>query len=46
MLDGAASMIIEQGKLTRCSGCHKPYESTDFITRSYLPQAALRELKP
>lgn len=46
VLDGAASKIIEQGKLTRCSGCHRPYEYSDFITRTYLPQAVREKLKP
>lgn len=34
VLDGAASKIVEQGKLTRCSGCHRPYQSSDFIART------------
>lgn len=46
VLDGAASTIVEQGKLTRCSGCHKPYESSDYVTRTYLPQTVKRDLKP
>lgn len=46
VLDGAALMIIEQGKLTRCSGCHQPYKSSDFITRNYLPETVRQELKP
>jgi hypothetical protein len=46
VLDGAASKIVEQGKLTRCSGCHRPYKFSDFITRTYLPETVRRELKP
>jgi hypothetical protein len=46
VLDGAASKIVERGKLTRCSGCHRFYEHSDFITRTYLPQKVARELKP
>lgn len=46
VLDGAASKIVEQGKLTRCSGCHSPYENTDFVTRTYLPETVRRNLKP
>ena len=38
VLDGAASRIVEQGKLTRCSGCHRAYKHSDFVTRTYLPQ--------
>lgn len=46
VLDGAASKIVEQGKLERCSGCHRPYQNSDFITRSYLPRSVSSELKP
>ena len=46
VLDGAASKIVERGKLTRCSGCHVPYKFSDFITRTYLPQTVRMELKP
>ena len=45
-LDGAASKIVERGKLGRCSGCHKPYQSSDFVTRTYLPETVKRDLKP
>lgn len=44
VLDGAASKIIEQGKLTRCSGCHRPYQHSDFVTRTYLPQTVRSKL--
>jgi hypothetical protein len=46
VLNGSASKIVEQGKLTRCSGCHTPYKNTDFITRTYLPEKVNSELKP
>jgi hypothetical protein len=46
VLDGAASMIVEQGKLTKCSSCHNFYKDSDFITRSYLPETVKAELKP
>ncbi|HEX6044665.1 MAG TPA: cytochrome P460 family protein [Pyrinomonadaceae bacterium] len=46
VLDGAASKIVERGKLTRCSGCHVPYKYSDFITRTYLPSDVRIELKP
>ena len=46
VLDGAASKIVERGKLTRCSGCHVPYKHNDFITRTYLPRDVSVELKP
>jgi hypothetical protein len=38
VLDGAALMIVERGKLARCSGCHSSYEHSDFVTRTYLPR--------
>ena len=46
VLDGAASEIVERGKLTRCSSCHLPYQNRDFITRTYLPEKVSRGLKP
>jgi Cytochrome P460 len=46
VLDGAASQIVEQGKLTRCSGCHKFFEHSDYVTRTYLPGKVRDELKP
>ena len=45
-LNGAATRIVEQGKLTRCSGCHKWYKDRDFITRTYLPEEVAKKLKP
>lgn len=44
VLDGAASKIVERGKLTRCSDCHRPYDASDFVTRTYLPESV--QLKP
>lgn len=38
VLNGEASMIVERGKLERCSGCHKFYKHSDFVTRTYLPR--------
>ena len=46
VFDGPASRIVERGKLTQCSSCHRPYEHTDYVTRTYLPQNVLRSLKP
>ena len=46
VLDGAASKIMERGKLTRCSGCHRSYGRSDFVTRTYLPDTVSRGLKP
>ena len=42
VLDGTAAKIVERGKLTRCSECHRPYEHSDFVTRTYFP-ATLRD---
>jgi len=46
VLDGAASKIVERGKLTRCSGCHRLYGQSDFVTRTYLPEKGARALEP
>ena len=46
LLDGDASKIVEQGKLTRCSGCHLAYKNSDYVTRTYLPREVMSELKP
>ena len=46
VLDGAASKIVERGKLKRCSVCHRPYKFSDFVTRTYLPETVRNELKP
>jgi hypothetical protein len=46
VLDGAASEIVERGKLTRCNGCHKAYTLWDFVTRTYLPRDVQKKLKP
>lgn len=35
ILDGPASKIIEQGKLSRCNECHEKYIYTDFVTMRY-----------
>jgi cytochrome P460 len=45
VLDGAASKMVERGRLTRCSGCHSSYGHNDFVTRTYLPQSVKDELK-
>ena len=46
VLDGPATKIVEQGKLARCSGCHQSYQSSDFVTRTYLPSAVRSKLSP
>jgi len=46
VLDGIASKIIEQGKLKECSGCHRSYKHSDFVTRTYLPQTVQDKLQP
>jgi len=45
VLDGAASVILERGKLERCATCHTMYKTTDYITRTYLPPAVVKNLK-
>ena len=46
VLDGTASKIVERGKLTQCSECHRPYEHSDFVTRTYFPATLRDKLKP
>jgi hypothetical protein len=46
VLDGTASKIVERGKLARCSECHRPYEHSDYVTRTYFPQTLRDKLKP
>jgi hypothetical protein len=46
VLDGPASKIVEQGKLARCSGCHRSYDYSDFVTRTYLPRDMVEKLEP
>jgi hypothetical protein len=36
VLDGQAIAILERGKLERCSGCHKSYTYSDFVTKTYV----------
>jgi len=43
--DGKGEKVIERGKLPSCQGCHKPYEKTDYIVRSYLPEKVMKALK-
>ena len=42
VLDGPASKILDQGKLSSCNGCHQAYIDTDFVTRHYLPDSDRR----
>ena len=37
VLDGAASKIVERGRMASCSSCHAAYSSTDFLTRHIFP---------
>src|SRR5688500_3414875 len=46
VLDGAASRIVERGKLTRCSSCNVVYERRDFVSRTYILRDVVQELKP
>ena len=45
VLSGAADAIIERGKLATCQTCHLSYRHSDFVTRTYLPDAVLQKLK-
>lgn len=45
LLDGAASKIIERGRLASCASCHAAYSSTDYVTRQYLTDEVRSNLK-
>jgi hypothetical protein len=45
LLDGAASKIVERGRLSSCSVCHAAYSSTDYVTRKYLPDDVRSKLR-
>lgn len=45
LLDGAATEIVERGRMSSCSVCHAAYSSTDYVTRLYLPHDARAKLK-
>ena len=45
VLDGTASKVTKRGKLMECSRCHVAYQSTDYVTRTYLSDEARRQLK-
>lgn len=45
LLDGAASKIVERGRLSSCSVCHAAYSSTDYVTRLYLPADVRSKLR-
>ena len=43
--DGPGRTIAERGKLARCQSCHRPYKSTDYVVRSYLPTSIMEALR-
>lgn len=45
VLDGAATRILEQGKLESCQKCHTWRRDTDYIFRIYAPADVYRQLK-
>jgi hypothetical protein len=45
VLDGAATRILEQGKLESCQSCHTWRKQTDYIFRIYAPPDVYRQLK-
>lgn len=45
VLDGTASTITKRGRLTDCSGCHFAYQTTDYVTRTYLSEETRRQLR-
>lgn len=45
VLDGTASHLTKRGRLINCSGCHLAYKTSDYVTRTYLPDEVRRQLK-
>lgn len=45
VLDGAATRILEQGKLESCQSCHTWRKQTDYVYRIYAPPDVYRQLK-
>ncbi len=45
VLDGSAAKIAQRGRLKSCNGCHIGYPKTDYVTRTYLPDAVRKELR-
>ena len=45
VLDGTASNLTKRGRLIDCRRCHVAYKTTDYVTRTYLPDEVRRQLK-
>ncbi len=45
VIDGSASKVEKRGKLADCNSCHVAYDSTDYVTRTYLSDEVRRRLK-
>lgn len=45
VLDGAASKILERGRLENCQGCHAARKADDYVFRIYLPAEVRRQLR-
>ena len=43
--DGPGTQVVESGQLKSCQGCHRPFASTDFVVRSYLPASVVEALR-
>jgi hypothetical protein len=42
-VDGAASKIIERGKLPRCASCHQDFKNGDYVSKEYILPAQLTD---
>ena len=42
---GAGTQVSERGKIEACQNCHRPFDKTDYIVRSYLPKDVEKALK-
>ncbi len=43
--DGPGQHASQRGQVESCQNCHRPFEKTDYVVRSYLPKEVLAALK-
>lgn len=43
--DGTGKQVAGRGQLQACQNCHRPFQKTDYIVRSYLPPDVVKALR-
>jgi hypothetical protein len=43
--DGTGKQTSERGQLESCQNCHRPFQKTDYLVRSYLPREVMSALR-